>query len=194
VDVGELPRIEARDPRTVVFLGSYRHQPNVDAAEQIVREIAPAVWATHPDTRFVIAGPNPPEAITAAQSADHRIAVPGFVNDPDNLLRTATVFLAPLRFGGGVKVKVLHAMASGIPVVTSPIGAEGIESLVPGTTHLVGNSPGELARLVTSLLDSSAFAARVGAAGYHAIAANYSWERVVERLESIYSETLQRTS
>jgi glycosyltransferase involved in cell wall biosynthesis len=193
VDVGDLPPAGTRKPNSVVFLGSYRHQPNTDAAGYIVGELAPAVWSSHPSTHFVFAGPDPPEAITRAAATDPRIETLGFVNDPDELLKEATLFLAPLRFGGGVKVKILHAMALGVPVVTSPIGAEGIEGLVPGVTHLVGTSSSELTRHVTSLLDSSALAAKIGAAGFNAIVTNYSWERVVGRLEQFYSETLQRT-
>jgi glycosyltransferase involved in cell wall biosynthesis len=194
VNVEALPPPRERDRATVLFLGSYRHQPNVDAALTIVNDIAPLVWSVDPTVRFVIAGPNPPEPVVNAGRRDQRIMVTGFVDDPDALLRTATVFLAPLRFGGGVKVKLLHAMSLGVPVVSTSIGVEGIEGIETDTTHLIGRSNEELAGCVCGLLEDTAKAARLGAAGHEAIKSNYSWHRVIERIEHAYTETLQRTA
>jgi len=126
----------------IVFLGNYGHAPNVDAATWFCREIAPLVWQREPDAVVTLAGADPPRAVRAL--AGPRVAVPAFTEDIDALLARRRVFVAPLRFGAGVKAKVLHAMAAGLPVVATPVGAEGI--FEDGCGGTIAAAPAEFAR------------------------------------------------
>ncbi|HEY1607943.1 MAG TPA: glycosyltransferase, partial [Paraburkholderia sp.] len=108
----------------VVFLGNYAHAPNVDGVAWLCEAIMPLVWQRLPGLRVTLAGADPTRAVRALASAN--VDVIGYVKDTAPLLDAARVFAAPLRFGAGVKGKIVHALAHGIPVVTTPIGAEGI--------------------------------------------------------------------
>lgn len=108
----------------IIFLGNYAHSPNVDAAVWLCSEIMPLVWETLPHVHLTLAGNDPPSLVRTL--AAHNVAVPGYLPDVDPLVDAARVFAAPLRFGAGVKGKIVRALAHGIPVVTTPTGAEGI--------------------------------------------------------------------
>ena len=105
--------LRGRDPSTVVFLGNYTHPPNVDAALWLGREIMPHLRRLHPGPRLVLAGVHAPEAVRALAGPD--IAFLGAVPDAEALMRASAVVLAPVRIGGGMRMKVLHAMASPSP-------------------------------------------------------------------------------
>jgi len=190
VDAVRVRADDARDGSTVVFVGSFSHHPNVDAALSLIRDVAPRVLARCPAARFVVAGKNPPASVVAAASAIPAVTIAGFVPDVDGLLRRATVFAAPLHFGGGIKIKILHAMACAAPVVTTAVGMEGIEGAVPGGSILVERTADGLAGHICGLLEDPARARSIGLAGHEVVSTFYSWDRVVRRLEEIYSDTL----
>jgi GT2 family glycosyltransferase len=110
--------------RDVLFLGNYTHEPNVDAALWLAREIMPYVWEQLPDVRLVLAGADPNPQIL--KLASERVTVTGYVPDVSHLFDSARVFAAPLRFGAGMKGKIVQSLAHALPVVTTAIGAEGI--------------------------------------------------------------------
>jgi GT2 family glycosyltransferase len=114
--------------RDVLFLGNYTHEPNVDAALWLAQEIMPYVWEQLPDVRLVLAGADPNTQIE--KLASERISVTGYVPDVAHLFDSARVFAAPLRFGAGMKGKIVQSLAHALPVVTTATGAEGI-----GLTH-----------------------------------------------------------
>jgi glycosyltransferase involved in cell wall biosynthesis len=113
-------------PLDVVFVGNFMHPPNVDAALQLVRTIAPPVWARVPEARFTIVGHEPPEELRAL--AGERVAVTGTVPDVEPYLARAAVVAVPLRLGGGMRVKVLEALAVGKAVVATPRALEGLDA------------------------------------------------------------------
>jgi GT2 family glycosyltransferase len=112
----------------LLFIGNFAHRPNEDAVLFFLREVYPLVRKSQPGIQLNIIGDNTSAAIKAFASEDVRI--PGYVPDVEPYLRNARVFVAPLRFGAGIKGKVGEAMAHGLPVVTTSIGAEGF-----GLTH-----------------------------------------------------------
>ena len=112
------------DVRTgVVFIGGYGHTPNVDAAVWLCSQIMPIVWRTLPDLRVTLLGNQPPQAVLALRS--DRVTVTGFIADVGPFFEESRVFVAPLRYGAGMKGKVGHALSYGLPVVTTSIGADG---------------------------------------------------------------------
>jgi O-antigen biosynthesis protein len=131
--VAVVPVIEPAIPGTqpgwasrngVVFVGNYAHAPNTDAVQWLRDAIMPLVWERLPELTLTLAGADPTRAVRAL--AGGKVRVTGYARDIAAILAESRVFVAPLRFGAGVKGKIVHALAHGIPVVTTPVGAEGI--------------------------------------------------------------------
>jgi GT2 family glycosyltransferase len=127
--------------RDFVFLGGYRHGPNVDAVQFFVRDVLPLIRAEEPDARFIIAG-NPGPEVTALAGPD--VVVTGLIEELRDVFDAARVFVCPLRFGAGTKGKISTAMSYGLPVVTTSCGAEGME-LEEGREALIADTPAALA-------------------------------------------------
>jgi GT2 family glycosyltransferase len=113
------------DRSGILFVGGFEHPPNAGAALRLVKEVMPAVWRELGDVHVTIVGPNPPPEVQAL--AAPLVEVTGWIEDLKPLLDSARLMVAPLRYGAGLKGKVTQALAVGLPVVTTPIGAEGIE-------------------------------------------------------------------
>ena len=118
------PSLEGRD--TMIFVGGFNHQPNQDAIFWFMEEIYPAILKEFPDLRFYIVGSHPTEKVKAL--AGDKVIVTGYVSDEElaELYGKARVNVIPLRFGAGVKGKVVETLGFGVPAVTTPIGAEGL--------------------------------------------------------------------
>lgn len=110
--------------RNLFFIGSFNHRPNFDAVKFFIDEIFPKVLQKLPDVKFQIVGNNPPQELFALGSESVHVA--GFVVDPKSYFENSRVFVAPLRYGAGMKGKLGQAFSHGLPVVTTKIGAEGM--------------------------------------------------------------------
>ncbi len=115
--------------KDIIFVAGFAHTPNIDAAEWLVNEIMPLVWSEKPDVRLTLAGSNPTAAILGL--AGSRIDVTGWISDEEltAFYRERRVAVVPLRFGAGVKSKVVEALRYGLPLVTTPVGAQGLEGI-----------------------------------------------------------------
>jgi len=139
-------------PATIMFVAGFRHRPNVDAALWLANHIMPKIRKHVPDLTLVLAGSSPPPEVTALQSDN--VIVTGYVSDGllRHLYQTTTVAVAPLRFGGGVKGKIIEAMSFGVPVATTTAGSQG---MVGWPEYLeVGDTPDDFADRVLRLLRS----------------------------------------
>jgi glycosyltransferase involved in cell wall biosynthesis len=136
------------DRRDLLFIGNLAHRPNEDAVLFFMREVYPRLRERLPYVRLDIIGDNASAAIKAFSSEDVRIL--GYIPDVEPYLRDRRVFIAPLRFGAGIKGKVGEAMAHGIPVVTTSIGAEGF-GLTHGLDVMIGDDPESFAAAVQQL-------------------------------------------
>lgn len=190
VDIADrLPPYASREKESLLFVGTFSHRPNREAALWLVREIFPLVLKTFPGSTLSIIGSNPPHELNELAARTRQVRILGFVDDVVHYLRIAAVFIAPIRSGGGVKVKILHAMGQGIPVVTTKVGIEGIEGITPESVP-VGESAEKLAQNICALFADRDRAAGVGRKGWEAMREWYSWERVTRRLEEIYVQVL----
>lgn len=183
------PPYESREPESILFVGSFSHHPNVDAAIWLGEEIFPLVVRQYPRATFYVVGPNPPPALQKIADTQPGIKILGFVDDVVPFLQRCSVFVAPLRYGGGVKVKILHAMAQGIPVVSTKVGIEGIDGIEPHSVP-VAESAKPLAGHICALFKDRAHAAVVGRKGWETMQRRYSWEHTIGRLEDIYNKAL----
>lgn len=124
-DLGRVARSEATIQRgRVVFWGNMARFENIDAVRWIVDDILPRLRRARPHVQLCVVGAHPPPEIQAL--AGDGVVVTGFVDDPSEILATAEAAIAPLRFGSGVKLKVLETVGAGIPTVTTAVGAEGL--------------------------------------------------------------------
>jgi glycosyltransferase involved in cell wall biosynthesis len=158
----------------LLFVGGFAHVPNVDAALRLVREVMPLVWSEVPEARVRIVGDAPPPEVRAL--ASERVAVAGWVRDLDTALGAARATVSPLRYGSGIKGKILTSLAAGVPVVTTAIGNEGL-GLRDGIEVLLGETPGELAAAVVRLYQEPALAGTLAAAGRMWVSDHLSPER-----------------
>ncbi len=171
-------------PPALVFSGKMDYRPNVDAVLWFARDILPRVRKTHPEATFVIVGRAPVPAVERLAN-DPAITVTGSVPDVRPLIAAATVFLAPLRMGGGTRFKLLEAMALRRPIVSTTIGAEGFP-IIDGRELLLADSPDKQANAVSSLIDDAEARSRLGESGRAFVESNYQWPAIISRLQEVY--------
>ena len=160
--------------RGVAFIGSYGHAPNLDAAHLLVERIMPLVWAGNPDIDCVLAGSDLPASLreAARQAPAGRVDVLGHVASPAQLWDRVRLAAAPLRYGAGLKGKVLDALAGGLPCVMLPMAAEGMD--LPATlAPLVAPDPQAAAATILRLHDAESECAALRAAGLDFIRARF---------------------
>ena len=139
---------EATNRTGVLFVGNYAHAPNGDAARWLVQDIMPAVWAMDPTITCTLVGAGMPDSIHAL--ASDRVRVLGHVQDLGNVLGQARLSVAPLRFGAGIKGKVLESLSAGVPCIMTPVAAEGL-TLPKNLQPLVQATAEDLARQIFAL-------------------------------------------
>ncbi len=181
-------RPEEREPATLLFTGNFEYPPNVDAALHLATTILPAVQARIPSARLWLVGSKPPPTIQAL--ASDAITVTGHVPDLRPYLARAALFACPLRFGAGIKNKVLEAMATQCPVVASPLSFEGIAA-EHGRDAIVA-PPEALAAPLVELLQSPERRRLIGANGRRLVEEKYSWQKVAADYEALYHEVLSQ--
>jgi len=171
-------------PPTVLFVGNFRHPPNRDAASRLVESIFPRVVAVCPQARLEIVGPDPPAAllIHAGQGVHITGAVPSLTPHLDR----AAVVTAPLRLGGGMRIKVLEALAAGKAMVASPLAVAGLE-VTTGQELLIADDDAATAAAVAALLSDPGRRRALGEAARAWAVAQLSWSRTAEGYERLYT-------
>jgi glycosyltransferase involved in cell wall biosynthesis len=164
---------------TVAFVATMGWAPNVDAAVWLGREIWPEVLTRVPGARLLLVGQDPAPAVRAL--ADEHIEVTGTVADVSPFLARSRVVVAPLRAGGGTRLKIMEALDVGRPVVATSVGCEGMEDLV-GRGVVVADTASALAEAIADLLRDPARAAALGRAGHDAVVADHTWDAALAPL------------
>ncbi len=177
-------------PTRLVFVGKMSYRPNVDAATWMVREVLPRVRESLPDVELAIVGSEPGREVLAL-AQEPGVTVTGEVDDVRPHLEAATLSVVPLRAGSGTKLKLLEALAAGVPAVATPVGAEGIA--VQDGVHLrIAASAGAFATAVVELAGDPERAAALARAGRELVEARYGWDAVVDELAARYDALLER--
>jgi glycosyltransferase involved in cell wall biosynthesis/O-antigen/teichoic acid export membrane protein len=175
----------------VLFVGSFVHFPNVDAARRLMLEIFPRVRERHPASSLYIVGEDPPTELRDA--TDGHVIVTGRVPDIGPYVERAAVVAVPIRLGGGMRVKVLEALAAGKPVVASPLAVEGLD-VVDGDQLLTAETDDEFADRICLVLGDDRLRVRLGARARAWAEENLTWERSVEEYERLYRRLCTRRS
>jgi polysaccharide biosynthesis protein PslH len=178
------------NPPRIVFTGSMDWEPNIDAVAYFCQEVLPRVRAGFPSAVFQIVGRNPHARVK--QLASDFVQVTGTVPSVAEYLRDATLVVVPLRIGGGTRLKIFEAMAMGKAVISTSIGAEGLE-VQSGRDLLLADDAASLADSITLLLRDSALRRRYELAAAQ-LAAQYDWSNIVQRFAAVLQEVSSRTA
>ena len=185
------PTDPAPDGRTVVYFGLLSTIPNIDGVVHFAQDIWPRIAEAAPQARCKIIGGRPPPSLLAL--AGPRVKLTGFVSDLRPHLAAAAAVVVPLRLGGGTRLKIVEAMAMGKAIVSTTLGAEGIEA-VPGRDLLVEDQPAALAKAVHRLLAEPGLAARIGQSARQLAVERYGWSEAARVLEGFYHRILENAS
>jgi GT2 family glycosyltransferase len=177
-----------RSPRTLLFLGSFRHAPNVVALEWFTRHVLPTVLERAPDARLLVAGSDPPPRHAFPDPAN-AIDLLGFVDDIQPLFSSCAVFICPIRSGSGVRVKLLEAFASGIPVVSTTVGAEGLAAN-DGEFCALADDPAPFASKILDLFENEDSAAAMADRARREVELHWDVSVTTERLVEKYCQIL----
>jgi glycosyltransferase involved in cell wall biosynthesis len=172
-------------PRTITHLGTMFWPPNVEGVLWFAYEVFPQVLAQVPEARLVIIGKNPPEEIRALALQNPNIQVTGYVANPTPYLAETAVFIVPLRSGGGMRVKIPDAWCWGVPVISTSIGAEGID-MQHGSNALIVDTPEDLAAEVVRVLQDPALGEQLRDNGRRWVEERYNWRQVYSRWDEVY--------
>ncbi|MBC7425013.1 MAG: glycosyltransferase [Bacteroidia bacterium] len=169
----------------ILFTGNMDYAPNIDAVQYFVKDILPFVKKQFPETEFIIAGQRPVAKVLELKGED--VEITGFVKDLAEMYDTASIVVAPLRFGAGTQNKVLEAMAMGIPVVCSHVGFKGL-GIQSGEGAIMQTEAEGFAQSVIDLLRDEGYRKTVGEKGAEVIRNNFGWDAISERLEGYFEE------
>lgn len=179
------PAAGSPEPDTLVFCGSLDWYPNVSGLEFFAERIWPQIIQARPGVRMRMVGRNPAPSLRRWAERDARVEL--IANPPDvrPAVSASSVFICPIRDGGGTRLKILDALAMGKPVVTTRIGCEGL-GVEPGRDLLLADSPEEFARATLALLGDRELCRRLGQAGRRLAEAAYDWRYSADALLQAY--------
>lgn len=189
VDTQEVRPIE-RNPGAdhILHIGTMFWPPNVDGILWFAREVYPLIKEKRPGVTFDVVGARPPAEVQELEKEDSSIHVSGYVEDPQEYLQQAGVMVVPLRAGGGMRVKILNALAQGLPIVTTTIGCEGI-AIEDGRDLLIADKPQDFAAATLRLLTDRGMAAKLGLNGRRLIETTYDYQVACRPLDQVYGSS-----
>jgi glycosyltransferase involved in cell wall biosynthesis len=193
VDTDEVIVVDRPNPTHVLHIGTMYWPPNIDGVLWFIREVWPLIREKKPDAQFDVVGSRPPQEIVALGGDETGINVTGYVPDPMPYFRRAALMVVPLRAGGGMRVKILNALAQGIPSVSTTLGAEGI-AVTPGENIMVGDTPAAFADAVVQLLDDRELAQRIARNGRRLAEEKYDYRRACAPIDDVYARALAARS
>jgi glycosyltransferase involved in cell wall biosynthesis len=183
VDVSAFPRVPVEgDRKTLLFVGAMDYHANIDAVTWFVREVWPELSSRLPGYEFAIVGRNPVKAVL--DLAGGRVRVTGTVDQVGPYYAQAFAVIVPLRVGGGTRLKILEAMAAGVPVVSTRLGVEGIEA-EDGRDLMIADTPQQMIVAVEALLTPEC-GAGLAASARGLVERRYDWGILAEQLYRIH--------
>ena len=168
----------------IMMCGYFADQSNHDGAVWFAQEIWPEIARQHPTLRYYIVGANPAAELKKLSQADDRIRVTGSAHDLRPYREQATIFINPVRLGSGLRIKVLEAMASGLPVVTTSLGAAGIPAQ-NGVNCFIADTPDLFVESINWLLTDKTLAKNMGKAAHAMVKERYDIRSTIRELEAV---------
>lgn len=181
---GDPPPLPGGGAFDLVFVGSMDWLPNIDGVRWFADEVLPLIRRRRPECSLAIVGRTPPPAMLALERQDPLIRVTGTVPDIRPYLWRSAVSIVPLRIGGGTRLKIYESMAARAAVVSTTIGAEGLDAHPPGDLRLA-DSPEEFANTCLELLHDAGARRRQAMAAWEMVSSRYSWEHAARAFDAI---------
>lgn len=168
---------------SLVFVGGFGHDPNIDAVLFFCKDVLPLIRKEIPDVTLTVVGSHPPEEIKAL--ANDSVRVTGYVPSTTPYLHKSRVSVAPLRFGSGMKGKVGEAMAHGIPVVTTSVGAQGM-NLVNRRNAIIADSPADISKGIIEILQNDVLYKTLQSNSIEYVRQNLTPDALKERILAVF--------
>lgn len=178
-----------RDTATIVFSGKMSYHANISMVKYLVSEIMPRVWKARPETQLFIVGKDPPSDIKILEK-NPLVTVTGTVEDIRPYLWRATASIVPLLYGAGIQNKILEAMATGTPVITTSRTLPALQ-VQPGKDLLVANDADEFAQNILRLINERNLKHAIGDSGLAYVKSNHAWVSIASQMTNIYQHSLQ---
>jgi glycosyltransferase involved in cell wall biosynthesis len=172
--------------KTLLFCGGLDWYPNGEAMAHFFEQIWPRLTSRVPDVRVIVVGRKPPKWLTELGASDHRIRVTGFVDDVRPYFREATVYICPIRVGGGTRLKILDALAMGMPLIGTTFACSGI-AVQDEKDVLLADSPDVFVNQVLRVLAEPDLRKALSAHGRELVCQRYSWTVIGKSLSQAYS-------
>lgn len=190
VDYFQIDDSVVRDNRTAIFMGDYKYFPNTDAVRYFNREIMPRVREQRGDFQLMLLGKDAPRDLIALHNDPATaVTVAGFVDDTRPYLQDSALFVCPLRSGSGTRFKLMEALACGMPVVSTSVGAEGLDA-VDGEHMLIRDDPQGFADAVVHILDNPKDAAEMARRGRKWVVNYHAWAHSAALLRDAYDKLI----
>lgn len=170
-------------PHSIIFTGHFGVTHNIDAAIVLVSKILPIIHKVFPDCTLNLVGASPSKAILKLGEI-HGVKVTGYVEDLNQYLNQATIFVAPLRFAAGIQNKVLEAMAAARPVITTSVVNEGLKA-IDGSELIIADDPHDMAKSILKLFETPLEASKIGESARRFVSTRFSWNAVLQRVDKI---------
>ena len=182
---GVLPK-----PNTLVWVGSMSGAYNADAVDYFLDCILPLIASEIPRVKVTFVGSSPTRRLMQKSAHNKNLFVAGYVDDVRPYMEEAAVFIAPIRSGSGTKIKILNALAMEMPVVTTPVGAEGIE-VVDEESILIATDEHDFADKTIRLLKNPEHARKLGKAGRQVVKKCYDWNKIHKKTAALHAQLVK---
>jgi glycosyltransferase involved in cell wall biosynthesis len=190
VDIDELSPVKRQaEANHILHIGTMYWPPNIDGIQWFIQQVYPLIRARRPDVLFDVVGARPPQELLDLNKNGSGVNVTGYVVDPAPYLEAAGVMVVPLRAGGGMRVKILNALAQQLPMVSTTIGCEGI-NVVSGCHLLIADTPEAFAEATLRLLENRNLANELGRNGRNLIESIYDYRKACRPIDEIYHKSI----
>lgn len=179
-------------PRVLYGVTNFEWLQNREAVEILINDVWPLIHKSVPSAKLWIVGRKIPEKIVKLAQIREDLEITEYIKEARDAYLAATVTVTPIKGSGGTRLKILEALASGLPVVSTSIGVAGL-NLRPGKHALVGDTPKELAELTVKLLRNPALAQKIGNEGRAFVRENYDWKKIVKLHDNIYAKVIAKS-
>jgi glycosyltransferase involved in cell wall biosynthesis len=172
--------------KNLLFLGKLDYRPNAEAVRWLLTEVLSKVFSTAPDARLFVVGANPPRWLVEACQRDARVAVTGHVADERTYLSRCSALLLPIRVAAGTRLKALVAMASGVPIISTGLGMEGL-SVEPGVDYVRAESADEWVHAIREVLGDATVRTVTARRARRLVEERYSWDALRTAVHVVYA-------
>ncbi|WP_185957262.1 glycosyltransferase family 4 protein [Gracilimonas mengyeensis] len=188
----EIPEIRGleRDPYKMLMFADWNWQPNIQGLEWFLKEVWPPLKKAQPKVSLTVCGKGMPDSLLSIFNNDTQLHYKGFVEDLEEFKQRCGVMLAPLFSGSGIKLKIMESLASGLPVITTNSGAEGIPGLKENAHYLKANNAEDFLQKINKLLNDCSLQKTLSTQGRTLVKRNFSYKAQSQKLESFIQKVI----